>query len=127
MEDIIGADYAHTKKFCKDFEIKNLGKQHDLHAQRETLLANIFESFRNMCLEIYEFDPAHFLTAPGLAWQSDLLTDINVLLMLEKGIRRITRHSIYRYAKVGNKYMKVYNKNKEPLYLQYWIVNSLHD
>ena len=98
-----------------------------MHAQRETLLANIFESFRNMCLKIYEFDPAHFLTAPGLAWQSDLLTDINLLLMLEKGIRRITRHSIYRYAKVGNKYMKVYNKNKEPLYLQYWIVNSLHD
>ena len=127
MEDIIDADYAHAKRFCEDFEIKNLGKQHDSHVQRETLLANIFETFRNMCLEIYEFDPAHFLIAPGLAWQSDLLTDINVLLMLEKGIRRITCHLIYRYAKVGNKYMKVYNKNKESLYLQYWIVNSLHD
>ena len=127
MQDITDADYAHAKRFCEDFEIKNLGKYHDSHVQRKTLLANVFETFRNMCLEIYEFDPAHFLTAPGLAWQSDLLTDINVLLMLEKGIRRTTCHSIYRYAKASNKYMKVYHKNKEPLYLQYWIVNSLHD
>ena len=61
MEDITEADCAHTKKVCKDFEIKNLGEYHDLYLQSDTLLlADVFENFRNMCLEIYELDPAKF-------------------------------------------------------------------
>ena len=67
MESIIDADYMHGKRVCKDFEIKNLGEYHDLYVQRNTiLLLDKFENFRNMCLEIYEFDTAHLLTAPGL-------------------------------------------------------------
>ena len=70
MEDITDADYLHAKRFCKDFEIKHFGEYHDLHAQRDTLLlAVVFENFKNMCLEIYELDPAKFLSPPGLAWQ----------------------------------------------------------
>ena len=66
MEDITGADYVHTKRVCKDFEIKNLGEYHDFCVQNNTLLlADVFENFRNMCLEIYELDPAKFLSAPG--------------------------------------------------------------
>ena len=54
----------------EDFEIKNWGEYHDLYVQGDTvLLADVFENFRNMCLEIYKFDPAKFLSAPGLAWQ----------------------------------------------------------
>ena len=61
MEDITDTDYAHKKKVCKDFEIKHLGKHHDLYAQSDTLLsANLFENFRNTCLKIYEFDPGNF-------------------------------------------------------------------
>ena len=107
---------------CKDFEIKNLGEYHDLYVQSDTLLlANIFENFRNMSLEIYELDPAKFLSAPGLACNTtlketkvklDLLTDIDMLLMVGKGIRGGICHSIYRYAKANNKYMKNYDKNK---------------
>ena len=68
MEDITDADYAHIKRVCKDFEIKNLGGYHDLYLQSGTLLlADLFENFRNMCLEIYELDPDHFPSAPGLA------------------------------------------------------------
>ena len=53
MEDIADADYAHAKRVCKDFEIKNLGEYHDLYVQSNTLLlADIFNNFRNMCLEI---------------------------------------------------------------------------
>ena len=99
------------------------------------LLADVFENFRNMCLEIYELDPAKCLSAPVLAWQTilkktkvklDLLTDIDMLLMVEKGIRGGTCHSIYRYAKANNKYMKGYDKNKESSYLQYWNVKNLY-
>ena len=68
MEDITDANYAHTKKVCKDFEIKNLGEYHGVYVQSDTLLlADVFENFRNMCLEIYKLDPANFLLAPGLA------------------------------------------------------------
>ena len=87
-----------------------------------------------MYLKRYE-DPAHFLSVPGLAWvealkntklKLDLLTDIGILLMAEKGIRGGTCHSICRYVKANNKYMKDYDKNKESSYLQYWDVNNLY-
>ena len=68
MEGIADADYAHTKRVCKDFEIKKLGEYHDLYVQNDTLLlADAFENFKNICLKIYEFDPAKFLSASGLA------------------------------------------------------------
>ena len=97
LEDITDADYAHAKRVSKDFEIKNLGEYHDLHVQSDTLLlADVSENFRNTCLKIYELDPAKFLSAPGLVWQEalkknkvklGLLTDIDMLLIVGKGIR----------------------------------------
>ena len=69
MQDIADADFAHAKRVCKDFKIKHLGEYHDLYVQGDTLLlADVFENFRNMSLEIYELDPAKFLSAPGLTW-----------------------------------------------------------
>ena len=130
MEDITYADYTHAKRVCKDFKIKNLEKYHDLYVQSNTLLlADLLENFRNMCLGIYKVN----LTAPGLVWQApfkktkvklDLLTDINMLLMVGKGIRGGVCTAIYRYAKANNKYMKDYNSNKELSYLKYWDVNN---
>ena len=68
MGDITDADNAHAKRVCKDLEIKNVRKYHDLYVQGDTLLlADVFENFRNMCHEIYELDPGNFLSAPGLA------------------------------------------------------------
>ena len=62
MEDITDANYTQAERVCKEFEIKNLGEYHDLYVQSDTLsLADIFENFRNMCLKIYELDPAKFL------------------------------------------------------------------
>ena len=70
MEDITDWDYLHAKIAYKDFGIKNLGKHHDLHVQHDTsLIADIFEKFRNMCLKIYEHDPAKFISAHILAWR----------------------------------------------------------
>ena len=97
MEDINDADYAHEKRVCKDFEIKNLEEYHDLYVQSDSLwLADVFENLRIICQEIYELDPAKFLSAAGLAWQAalkkkkvklDLLTHIDMLLTVEKGIK----------------------------------------
>ena len=68
LKGISDADYEHAQKVWQVFEIKNHGEYHDLYAQSETLsLADVFENFRNMCLEIYELDPVYFVSAPGLA------------------------------------------------------------
>ena len=107
--------------------MQSLGEYHDLHVQSDTLLlGDVFENFRNIFLEINELDPAKFLSAFGLAWQPalkktkvklELLTNMDMLVMLEKGIRGGICHSIYWYAKANNKYMKTYDKNKESSYL----------
>ena len=62
-------DYVHAKKAWEVFEINNLGEYHGLYVQSDTLLlAEVFEKFRDTCIEIYRLDPSHFLSAPGLAW-----------------------------------------------------------
>ena len=69
MENITDADYALGKRVCKQFEIKNLGEYHALYVKSNTLLlADVYENFRNLCLQIYELDPAIFLSALGLKW-----------------------------------------------------------
>ena len=73
LEDITDKDYAHSQKLFEELKLKNLGDYPDLYVQSDTLLlADVFENFRNKCIEIYELDPAHFLSAPGLAWQACL-------------------------------------------------------
>ena len=107
-----------------------------MHVQSDTLLlADGFENVRNKCIEMYELDPAHFLSAPGLAWQAclkktevnlELLIDINMLLMVEKGISDGICHAIHRYAKANNKHMKNYDKSKESSYIQHLDASNLY-
>ena len=101
----------------------------------KVLLEDVFENYRNNCIEIYESDPNHFLSAPVLAWQAclkktgvklELLTNNDMLIMVEKGIRGRVCHAIHRYAKASNKYMKNCNKNIESLYLIYLDANNLY-
>ena len=113
-----------------------MGDYHYLYLKTDTLLlADVFENFRKMCLKIYHLDSAKFLSAPGLAWQAvlkntevklELLTDTDMLLMVEKGIRGGICNVVYRYAKGNTKYMKDYDKNKESSYRRYWDVNILY-
>ena len=73
IEIIDDIDYRHGNNVFKRFKIKNFGEYHDLYVQSNTLLlADVFENFRNTCIKVYELDPAHFLSAPGLAWQACL-------------------------------------------------------
>ena len=123
LKGISDADYEHTQKVWEVFEIKDCGKYHDLYAQSDTLLlADVFDNFRNMCLEIYELVPIYLVSAPGLAWQSclkknkvklELLTGYDMLLIVEKRIRGGICQATHRYAKANIKYMKNYDKNKE--------------
>ena len=72
-EGIADEEYKHAQKIWKEFNIKNLCENHDLYVQSNTsLLADVLENFRDKCIEIYELDPAHFLSAPGLVWQACL-------------------------------------------------------
>ena len=123
MEDITDVGYRHGKKVFKEFKLKHLGDYHDLYVQVDTLLLpDVFENFRRKGIKIYELDSANFLSAPRLAWQAclkktkiklELLTDVDMLLMVEKGIRGGICHAIYRYAKANNKYMKNYDEKEE--------------
>ena len=136
MEDINDIGYRHANNVFKKFKLENLGDYHDLYVQSDTLLlADVFNNFRDMCIKEYELDPAHFLSLPGLAWQAclkktnielELLTDYDILLMVEEGIRGGICHSIHRYAKANNKYMKNYNNNEESSYIQYLDANNLY-
>ena len=135
MENIDDIDYRHGNNVFKKFKLKNLGEYHDLYVQSDTLLlADVFENFRNMCIKVYELDPAHFLSLPGLVWLAclkktnvklELLTDYDMLLMVDEGISGGICHSIHRYAKANNKYMKNYDKNKESSCIQYLDANNL--
>ena len=117
--------------FCTD-----IGDYHDLYVQCYTLLlADVFEKFRETCIDIYELDPSHFLSAPGLSWQAclkktevklELLTDYHMLLMIEEGIRGGICQSVQRYARANNKYMKNYDKSIESSYLMYLDANNLY-
>ena len=136
VEDIDDIDYRHGNNVFKSSKLHNLGDYHDLYVKSDTLLlADVFENFRNMCIKVYELDPAHFISLPGLAWQAclkktnielELLTDYNMLLMVEEGIRGGICHSIHRYAKANNKYMQNYNNNEETSYIQYLDTNNLY-
>ena len=73
LEDISDKNYLHVQKVWDVFQIKNLGEYHDLYVQTDTLLlADVYEKFREKCIEIYGLDLSHFLSAPGLAWQACL-------------------------------------------------------
>ena len=71
LEGITHKDYTHAQKIFEELKLKNVGDYHDFHVQSDTLfLADVFQNFRSKCIEIYELDSAHFLSAPWLTWQT---------------------------------------------------------
>ena len=135
-EYIDDIDFGHSNNVFKGFKLDNLGDYHDLYVKSDTLLlADVFENSRDINIRVYELDSAHFVSLPGLAWQAcskktnielEVLTDYDMPLMAEEGIRSGICYSIHQYAKANNKYMKNYNKDEELPYIPYLDANNLY-
>ena len=97
MENITETEYIHANNVFKTFKLNNLGDYHDLYFQSDTLLlADVFENFKKACIKTYEFDPAHFISLPGLAWQACLKKTGVELLMLKSQQRfKSENHEVY--------------------------------
>ena len=129
-------DYRHGKNVFNKFNNNNLGDYRDLYVQSDTLLlADVFTNSRKFCFDIYELDAAHFLSAPGLVWQAclkksnelELISDVDMLIMIQKGILGGITQAVCRYFQSNNKYMDTkYDKTKKSTYLQYYDANSLY-
>ena len=155
MKGISNQDHEHAQQVWNTIEKKTLGCYHDTYLKTDVLLlADVLETFRNTCLKNNKLDPAHFYTAPGLAWQAllktaaeyfqhekrrkdcelcpnefrhELLTGIDMFLMVEKSIWGGITQAVKRYAKANNKYMKdLYNPDEGSIYLQHLDANNLH-
>ena len=133
---ISNKNYNHVLNVWDSFDMETFKDYHELYNVSDVLLlADVFENFRDLCLKIYGLDPVYYFTAPGLAWdvclkmtniQLELLNDVNMLLMFEKGIRGGISIISNRYGEANNKYMKGYNKNKPSKYLMYLDANNLY-
>ena len=136
-ETITDEDYMHAQTVWKVFGMKTIREYHDLYLKSDVLLlADVFENFRDVCLKNYDLDPAWYYTSPGLAWdaalkltavQLELLSDPDMLLMIEKGIRGGISTISNRYGKANNPYMQEdFDSKNATKYLTYLDANNLY-
>ena len=135
-KEVSEEDYQHALNIFKKMNMSSLREYHDFYLLCDVLLlADVFETFRNTCMENYALDPAHFYTAPGLSWQAalkmsnitmDLLTDIDQHLFFEDGIRGGISIVTHRYAKANHPDIPDYDDTKPIEHLICWDANNLY-
>ncbi|XP_020298282.1 uncharacterized protein LOC109862613, partial [Pseudomyrmex gracilis] len=135
-ETVMESEYAHATNVWRRFNIDNLGSYSDLYLKTDVLLlADVFENFRRECLASYGLDPAHYYTLPEYTWDAmlkhtrvtfKLLTDIDMVMFVERGIRGGLSQCLNRYARANNRYAQSYDPSEPTSYLMYYDVNNLY-
>ena len=136
-EGISDDDYKHAHAVWDEFDMKTFKDYHNLYNVSDVLLlADVFENFRDVCMKNYQLDPAWYYTAPGLAWDAalkktgvelELLSDPDMLLMFEKGIRGGISMISNRHGKANNSYMDdEYDDKRATKYITYLDANNLY-
>ena len=135
-EHITDEEYQHAQNVWNEFGLSSMGGYHDLYLKSDILLlTDVFENFRKACQQYYELDPAHYFTTPGLSWDAmlkmtktklELMSDVDMFLFIEKGMRGGISYITNRYGKANNKYMKNYNPEEASKYIMYLDANNLY-
>ena len=135
-ESVSQKDYEHAQKVWIEFNCQTLGDYHDLYLKTDVvLLADVFQTFRKTCIGSYKPDPLHYYTAPGLSWDSplkytninvELLTDIDMHMFIEKGMRGGISMVSKRHAKANNPHTAGYDPEKDNNYIMYYDANNLY-
>ena len=128
-------DYLTCQNIWNEFNMKNMGDYDGYYLKKDVLLlADVFEKFANTCLKLYKLDPCHYFSSPGLSWDAMLeiagvklekIFDIDMYLLIEKGLRGGISYIVKRYSKANNKYMKDYNLTNLSTYILYLAMNNL--
>ena len=136
-EGITDTQHTRAKVIWENFNIKNLGEYHDLYLMTDVyLLSDVFENFRDMCLNYYGLDPAHYITLPNYSWSAFLsLTGVrlqqihnkDMYEMIEKGLRGGMTQCAHKKVEANNKYMnEQYDLSKPSSYISYLDANNLY-
>lgn len=135
-ENIGKSDYEHAQIVWNSFSCRTLGDYHDLYLKTDVLLlADVFEKFRNISLQHYGLDPAHYFSAPGMSWDAllkktkaklELLTDIDMHLFMEKGLRGGVCMVSKRFSKANNPQCPDYDDSKPIKWIAYTDANNLY-
>lgn len=135
-QHISDSEYRHAQRVWKQFNINDMGEYTDLYLKCDILLlTDIFENFRNMSLHYFKLDPAYYVTAPGFSWDAmllytdvrlELITDLEIYQMIEKGIRGGLAQCSLRHAEANNKYLPNFDHSKPSSYLIYLDCNNLY-
>ncbi|XP_077272782.1 uncharacterized protein LOC143903198 [Temnothorax americanus] len=130
------SDYEHATRVWRRFRVRDLGEYSDLYLKTDVLLlADIFENFRDTCMASYGLDPTYYYTLPRYTWDAmlrytgvrfELLTDIDMVLFVERGIRGGLSQCSLRYARANNRHVPTYDSSQPDTYLMYYDVNNLY-
>ena len=130
-------DYMRALEVWNAFGIRHLGEYHDLYLKTDALLlCDVFERFINVCLEYYGLDPCHYFSSLGLAWdmmlkmtglELELISDIDMHLFIEKGMRGGISYIAKRYCRANIKYVEGYDESKRDYvcFIMYFDANNL--